>query len=355
MRILYSWAHGDEWKPVVEAEIALWREAGFDITGLDHRKLAGIDRVLKPDELDRLYRQRHAGLMKLYRTVEKLADEYDVLLVHYDTVYHPEFLASLRGRIYTALCSGDDPDSSEYCSKPYVAHFDHIFAWGVRFDETTTVTQKFLEWGAKRADWWPYGARSDACDPTLTEQDIYRHRRSVPLAYVGTCWGKSDRLLRLKKHFGSRFRVHGKWGRLFPLKHGLWVKPLPAERLVPLYCDTRIGINIHLTYGPCNMRVFELPANGVMQVCDCADGLGEVFEVGKEVVAYRSMDEAIDKIEYYLAHDVERIEIALNGLRRVRKDYTRLATFARAVEKMRAGMRIDGIELKNHALAAAVR
>jgi len=345
MKILYSWGHRREWAASIETCVAEWRKAGYKVTSLDNYAHAGITASPKPDELDAMYRQRHLGLMRLYRLVERFANEYDVLISH-DSIYHPEFLASLKGRIYRVLYSSDDPDSSEFCSKPYVSSFDHCFASSVRFDSATTVTQKFLEWGATRADWWPYGARPDSYDPSLTEDQIRREVRRRPLIFVGAASTRVDRILQVRKHFGRRFKVYGNWGRLFPLKHGMWVRPVRVDRVARLYRNIKIGFNLHLTFGPCNMRLYELPANGVMQVCDCADGLGEVFEIGKEVVAYGSIEEAIEKIEYYLAHEEERIEIAVNGFRRVMRDYTRVKTFAGAVEKIRQGMQADGYRIK---------
>jgi len=353
MKILYSWGHHAEWVPTIEREVEEWRSAGYDVTSFNHRAYSGIPRFPKPDELDAMYRRRHAGLMRLYEKIEQLARDHDVLLVAYDTLYHPEFLGRLRGAIYRVFCSGDDPDSSAFCSKPYVSSFDHCFAWGVRFDETTTVAEKFLAWGAKRADWWPYGVRPDAYNPTLTEDHIRNEARRIPLIYIGSAWAKEDRLLAVRNRLGFRFKAFGSWGRLFPLKHGMWVRPIGIARVAEPYRNAKIGINVHLTFGPCNMRLYELPANGVMQVCDCADGLGEVFQIGKEVVAYRSIEEAIEKIEYYLTHEEERIEIAVNGFRRVLRDYTRLKTFQRAVQKIQAGMVAEGTRPRGHSAVLA--
>ena len=72
-----------------------------------------------------------------------------------------------------------------------------------------------------------------------------------------------------------------------------------------------------------NSRLYELPANGVMQICDRGAGnaTAELFEEGREIVLYDDMEEAIDKIRYYLAHPEEREKIALAGYRRVMRDY----------------------------------
>lgn len=113
---------------------------------------------------------------------------------------------------------------------------------------------------------------------------------------------------------------------------------LPPEGLAALYKRSKIGINIHDSFGPINRRLYELPANGVMQICDCPDGLKDVYEVGKEVIGYSSIKEAIELIRYYLEHDDERKQIARAGFRRVMKDYKRATVLDIACQKIKMGM-----------------
>jgi len=68
--------------------------------------------------------------------------------------------------------------------------------------------------------------------------------------------------------------------------------------------------------------MFDLPANGVMQISDGGEYLKEFFKVGEEIESYNSQDELIDKIEYYLKNDTAREKIAKAGYRRVIRDYT---------------------------------
>ena len=125
---------------------------------------------------------------------------------------------------------------------------------------------------------------------------------------------------------------------------GLWqVKELPVSELVPLYQRCKIGINLHMSFGPSNVRTYQLPSNGVMQICDCLEGLSQVFEIGREVVAYRSVKEAIERIRYYLEHDDERKRIAAASFRRTMRDYKRLTTFSKAMTDIKKGMLEDGI------------
>jgi len=72
-----------------------------------------------------------------------------------------------------------------------------------------------------------------------------------------------------------------------------------------------------------NMRMYEVPAHGAMLLCDKA-GLNaheQIFEPDKEAVFYDSIEDAIQKIEYYLQHDEERKRVARAGFNRVHADY----------------------------------
>jgi len=72
-----------------------------------------------------------------------------------------------------------------------------------------------------------------------------------------------------------------------------------------------------------NSRLYELPANGVMQICDRGAGNAttEIFKEDKEIVLYNDLEEAIDKIKYYLKHSEDRKKIAMAGYKRVMRDY----------------------------------
>jgi spore maturation protein CgeB len=73
-----------------------------------------------------------------------------------------------------------------------------------------------------------------------------------------------------------------------------------------------------------NMRLFEATGVGTLLMTDEKDNLGELFELGKEVVAYSDADDLVDKIGYYLAHDEERERIARAGQARTLREHTYL-------------------------------
>ena len=57
-------------------------------------------------------------------------------------------------------------------------------------------------------------------------------------------------------------------------------------------------------------------------VTEMKDNLPDLFDPEKEVVTYRSADEAVQKIKYYLDHESERAAIAKAGQERTLREHT---------------------------------
>jgi spore maturation protein CgeB len=71
-----------------------------------------------------------------------------------------------------------------------------------------------------------------------------------------------------------------------------------------------------------SQRLFEATGVGTLLVTDWKVNLHEMFEVGKEVIAYRTFEECLEMIRYYLGHDEEREAIARAGQQRTLRDHT---------------------------------
>ena len=70
-----------------------------------------------------------------------------------------------------------------------------------------------------------------------------------------------------------------------------------------------------------NMRLYEATGMGALLITDAKDNLRELFS-DKEVVTYRSPDEAIEMVGYYLSHPDERQAIAAAGQARTLREHT---------------------------------
>lgn len=88
---------------------------------------------------------------------------------------------------------------------------------------------------------------------------------------------------------------------------------------------SRVTLNRHINVAEScanNMRLYEATGVGALLITDRKDNLGKLFEVGKEVVAYSTPEEAAELIRYYIAHPDEAREIARAGQARTLREHT---------------------------------
>jgi len=109
-----------------------------------------------------------------------------------------------------------------------------------------------------------------------------------------------------------------------------------------LFGQSRVTLNRHIDVAEnCanNMRLFEATGCGALLMTDYKDNLNDLFEIGKEVVAYRSPEECAALIKYYLAHPGEAETIARAGQERTLRDHTYAGRMARVAEILERHLR----------------
>jgi spore maturation protein CgeB len=70
------------------------------------------------------------------------------------------------------------------------------------------------------------------------------------------------------------------------------------------------------------LRIFDVLGCQGFLITNYQAEIPEIFEIGKDLVTYDSMQDLKDKCHYYLTHNQERIEIAQNGYEKVKKLHT---------------------------------
>lgn len=348
MRILYSYGHGSLGQLQILNETKNLGLSDVDFIVLDHRKEAGVTSEQNILEIHRLYYFKNEAYLNLCDKVRRLAKECDVLILNYENIYHPDFIREMSKQIYTVYSVSDEPDNSGKSAIPYVNAFDHVFSYHIYYDENTLIAEKHKEWGAKRTGFWPYGIRKDEYNGRLTFEQIRGDNRPNDIVFVGRPYNKVDRLSKIKEKFGKRFKIYGRWGGIkaklkYFLESGMWVTCLPNNKFVNFLQNSKIGVNIHLSCGAPNLRTFQLMANGVMQICDNPQTISKLYEIDKEIVCFESIDELLEKIEYYLNYEEERAQIAYNGHLKTINEYSRRQTVMEAIKEIKKGMLEKGI------------
>ena len=75
-----------------------------------------------------------------------------------------------------------------------------------------------------------------------------------------------------------------------------------------------------------------MPACGAAQVCDWKTDLDQHFEIGREIMTYRTGEELEGILRELLKNDPVRNDLAQAGLRRVQADHTYRARMERMLE-----------------------
>lgn len=344
MRILYSFNKTGFEATYWDRELRAASRQGFELLTFNHGDFLSPERYLRAQQLDNLYEARDPGLERMYAALEdRLRDERpDVLLVDNCHPYHPEFLRTLD--IYKVIRTTDGPVTAYDRDFAYLHAYDHVLYHSPAYSRDLTMAEKLAYCGAKRADFWPLAVFDAFCRPQDSEDDVFGTHRDIDVIYVGSLHpAKMAFLAQIRRAFGRRFRIYGvtnlKRNAYFVLHHGAatWVRPVRFEDYVPLYRRARIGINTHLRgkYTVGNYRMFDLPANGVLQISDGSEYLAHFYEPGREIVGYESAEEAIGHIDRLLSHPSEREAIARAGYRRAMNQH-RIGSRLRELETLLA-------------------
>jgi spore maturation protein CgeB len=105
--------------------------------------------------------------------------------------------------------------------------------------------------------------------------------------------------------------------------------------------SARIVLNRHIAEAgrfANNMRLYEATGVGALLLTDAKENVGDLFVEGREVVAYESVDDLVERAQHLLAHEEERAAIAAAGQARTLRDHTyavRMAELAEILERNR--------------------
>ena len=78
------------------------------------------------------------------------------------------------------------------------------------------------------------------------------------------------------------------------------------------------------------MRIFEALSTGSFLLTNWIPTLGDLFEDGKHLVTYKTLDEMVEKAKYYLEHEEEREKIAKAGY----EEFIAKHTYRHRIEKI---------------------
>lgn len=152
----------------------------------------------------------------------------------------------------------------------------------------------------------------------------------IPVSFVGSLSPHHQARIELLEHLCARLGVKV-WGRqVGGLQKNSSIRQCHMGsawgiEMYQILYNSKMTLNHHIEVAGSyanNMRLFEATGVGTLLITDWKKDLSEMFEPGKEVVAYRTPGECTELIRYYLDHDVERETIARAGQERTLRQHT---------------------------------
>ncbi len=303
---------------------------------------------------------QNEGRRKMNQTLLELArkEKPDLCFVGMlDNEIKKETLKKIRALDITTLgWFGDDHWRFDSYSKYYAPYF----SWIATTDPT--ASERYKKIGYNNAIYAPSAANTDIFKPSSNEKNI-------DVSFVGSWTQKRGEIINSIIGSGIPIKVYGSgWpnGRV------------NDEELVKIISESKISINLnpsssyfglkpftrlffkrtsfnrsifHIKPDFWNFfanirewqqksipqlkaRVFEIPACRTMLITQNVAHLEDHYNLGTEIISYSDTRDLIEKIKYYLLHDIERENIAQHGYERTIRDHSYKKRFRDLFTKM---------------------
>ena len=157
---------------------------------------------------------------------------------------------------------------------------------------------------------------SEGANPEIHKP--YDVEKSIDVSFVGQCYGNRPAIIQALKDHGIHVEAFG---------YGWPNGPLSTEDMVRMYSKSKInlgfgGVAGHKDTYCLKGRDFEIPMSGGLYLTEYSPELEGVFEIGKEMLTYRTFDELVKKIQYLLDHPDKAEAIRKAGYRRAVSEHT---------------------------------
>jgi spore maturation protein CgeB len=277
---------------------------------------------LEPAAIDRV-RERVAPILEFhcnnihqFHLVRRIAKHFTLCLVP-----EREALADYRRAGATPWYFPMAANPAVYRPRPGPVRYGATFA-GQRYGDRTALVLALLDAGIDThvfGQGWTWGPGGDASRTPAAEQgaagalgQLVSQTLAGRLPWRAVADGLAWRAL-VGRHAGS---LHG---------------PVSDDAYIALFSESRISLGFlilgdsHRTLRPLRqvrLREFEATMAGAFYLTGWIEELADLYEIGKEIVCYRSRAEMVDLARWYLAHDEEREKVRRAGHARAQRDHT---------------------------------
>ena len=220
--------------------------------------------------------------------------------------------------------------NSDYC---------HMFVWDRYY------TEELKNLGFRHVYYMPIATNTKRYRK-LPEEGRENNKFKCDVSFVGTWSPKRE--LTLRRLLDFDLVIHGyEWQRAYPVELRERFREVAdnIEDLPFIYNYSKVNVNVTMEQGisSLNMRVFDVMACEGFLISDYKPDFEELFDMDKEIVCYRNVEELPELIKYYLNHDKERRGKARLARRRVLREHnykTRMKFMVDTLNQLGIGKKI---------------
>ncbi len=264
--------------------------------------------------------------------LEKLSKfKPDVIFIFRGTHLFPETLKEVKRRLPRALMIGynnDDPFSDKTYYFPWRHFIRSLPLYDIAFAYRHHNLVDFRNAGARRVELLRSWYIESLNRPVLVSaEDLKKYGADVTLIAHYEPDGRAQMVDSLVRA-GIDMKLFGpNWSekvvrRLPQLLKFAPILPLSSVDYNTAICSAKIVLCLFskLNRDTYTRRCFEIPAARQFMLAEYTEDLASLYQEGQEAEYFRSQEELIEKIKFYLHHESARKKIAQAGYDRVRRE-----------------------------------
>jgi spore maturation protein CgeB len=192
------------------------------------------------------------------------------------------------------------------------------------FTNDSTCVQEYLSAGVRAAWFLP-----TACEPAVHKPMPFRPEFASDVCFAGD-WSPLREKLLLQLVGRFNLKIFGPWGRKLspdsPLRPVLRDGFFSPEEMASMFSSATITLNIHTwnetaDHGV-NPRLFEAASCGAAQLVDWKHEIPDLFDIHKDLLTYKTIEEVPSRVEEALASRAKLAEMGASARHRALAEHT---------------------------------
>lgn len=281
----------------------------FDIYDYWYFKKSGLKKVTSTlDKIVRTYSDKY-DVSVFKRMTSRVLEYNPELVVCVYRFIHPSFVTSMKNAGKTVIHINPDQMTTLEYQQVFASDYDVWFTKDPYMERFMRNNMKLPVFHYDEA----FNIRSHK-KPNATKKECEAEVNIDVMTY-GTLYPYRSRMLKQLLVAGIDLKLYGVAPNRFyngEMESAYQHKYITGEDKAKLLFGSKIVFNnMHFAeVEGVNCRFFEANGAGAFQLSDYRPILHDLLPVEPELVSFKTIDEGVDKVKYYLAHPEERYEIA---------------------------------------------